>query len=93
MMTLYPRLVTLGTVGATTIAVDATYIDAGAQPVTVTLTANFVLNWPAPPGWVVDPSFQGSGKFEVGTLAAGQTLTLLPGLAVALVNAGAATYA
>lgn len=92
-MTLYPRLVTLGTANSTTIEVDATYIDAGAQPVTVTLTADFVLNWPSPPGWVVDPSFQGSGKFEVGTLTAGRTLTLLPGLAAALVTAGAASYA
>ena len=90
-----PRLVQTGTVGATPIMVDVTTLGS-ATPVKVTLTANYVLANPRPPGFPSRPSMTGTDTADLDfprTLLSGAIVSFLAAEATALINAGAATLA
>jgi hypothetical protein len=90
-----PRLVRAGTVGATPIMVDVTTLGS-AVAVKVTLTADYVLANPRPPGFPSPPSMTGSRAGNLHfprTLPNGSVHSFHACEATALINAGAATAA
>ncbi len=88
-----PRLVQVGTVGATVINADATTLGSDVAVEVVIGGANYVATHP--PGWPVRPANTGTAVAEGSTVTftAGSTVALLKCEAAALVNAGAASYA
>jgi len=90
-----PRLVQTGTVDGNPIEVDVTVLGP-AVPVGVTLTADYVLANPRPPGFPFRPGMTGVDSADLDyprTLPSGTTIELLSCEATALLNAGAATPA
>jgi hypothetical protein len=92
-MTEAARQVQTGTVNGTPIYVDVTTLGS-AVPVKVTLTQNYVLANPRPPGFPLRPSMTGADAADLDyprTLNSGTVLSLLQAEATALINAGVAT--
>jgi hypothetical protein len=95
---LYPNLVTLGTCngGSTVIQADVSAGLGSDVAVAVTLTANYTLANPRPPGFPFHPSFTGAAAVSLEyprTIPSGTTMKCLRIEAAALVTAGVATYA
>jgi hypothetical protein len=92
-MTINAKLVAHGTVGGTPINVDLARLEHGYTQ-KVLLTSNYTMF--SGGGIPSRPGFTGAKASNLDfprTIAAGTTLTLLPGEAAALVAAGAGTYA
>lgn len=91
-----PRYVTTGTANANPIQVDVTSLGS-AVPVSVTLTADYTLANPRPPGYPTQPGLTGVAysemKFPGRVIPSGTTLKLLQPEADALIAAGVATAA
>ena len=90
-----PRLVTLGTInaGATAIQADVTTLGSDVA-VGVTLTTDYELANPRPPGFPFRPSMTGTDQFGLDypkTVLSGTSIKVLACEADALINAGAAT--
>ena len=92
-MTESARLVQLGTVNGTPILADVTVLGSDV-PVSVQLTADYVLANPRPPGFPFRPSMTGADAPHLDyprTITNDTTLRVLRAEANALVTAGAAT--
>jgi hypothetical protein len=88
-----PRLVQVGTVGATAIMVDVRFLFP-AVPVRVLLTQPYAIT--RPPGYPSRPSMTGVAAANLdtaSTVASGTTIAVLKPEADALVAAGGGTYA
>ncbi len=92
-----PRLVTLGSInsGGTSIQADVTNLGS-AVPIAVTLSTNYTLANPRPPGFPVRPSWTGVEIASFDDIAgavieSGTALNVLQCEATALIAAGAAT--
>jgi hypothetical protein len=92
-----PRLVTLGSIngGATSVQADVTNLGS-AVPVEVTLSTDYTLANPRPPGFPVRPSWTGVAVAAFNdvagaVIASGATIAVLQAEATALIDAGAAS--
>jgi hypothetical protein len=92
-----PRLVTLGSInsGSTSVQADVTNLGS-AVAVAVTLSTNYTLANPRPPGFPVRPSSTGVAVASFDDIAgavieSGTALSVLQCEATALIAAGAAT--
>jgi hypothetical protein len=89
------RLVQTGTVSGTPIQVDVTSLGS-AVPVSVTLSVDYVLSDPRPPGFPFRPGMTGTDAADLDyprTIPNGTTVSLLACEANALINAGVASLA
>jgi hypothetical protein len=97
-MTEGPRLVTVGTInaGVTPIQADVTVLGSDVA-VAVTLSTDYTLSNPRPPGFPTRPSMTGTDAAHLEhpgqVIAAGTTIKVLRCEATALVAAGAGTLA
>lgn len=91
-----PSYVTTGTVlGSTAVQVDVANGIGSDVAVAVTLSSNYVLANPRPPGFPFKPSFTGTDALDLDyprTVSSGTRIFVLACEATALVNAGAASY-
>lgn len=91
-----PRYVTTGTANGNPVQVDVSSLGSSV-PVSVTLTADYTLADPPPPGYPTQPGLTGVAsdnvQFPGRVIPSGTTLKLLQCEADALITAGVATAA
>jgi hypothetical protein len=92
------RLLTLGTISGGSVAIAADVTNLGsATPVKVTLSTDYTLANPRPPGFPTRPGMTGAAFASLDVpgelIPSGTTIATLQCEATALINAGAGTLA